>query len=58
MSIIEDMARSLAWKAHEAVNLLLRHTGESVTQVESEVEKGFDAVDIGVEPPAIEDEDD
>jgi hypothetical protein len=27
----------------------MRHTGESVTEVETEVEKGFDAVDIGGE---------
>jgi hypothetical protein len=49
MSIVEDLARSLAMKAHEAVEVTMRHTGESVTEVETEVEKGFDAVDIGGE---------
>lgn len=49
MSIVEGIARALAMKAHEAVDLILRHTGESVTQVESEIEQGFDAVDIGGE---------
>ncbi|MFM0010974.1 hypothetical protein [Paraburkholderia sediminicola] len=56
MPIIEDLARALAWKAHEAVDLILRHTGESVTQVESEIEKGFDSVDVGVEPTEDDDE--
>lgn len=56
MSIVEDLARALAWKAHEAVDLILRHTGEPVTQIESEIEKGFESVDIGVEPADDEDE--
>ena len=53
MSIIKDIAHALAWKAHEAMSRL---PGESVIQIETEVEKGFDAVDIGVEPPGTKDE--
>jgi len=56
MPIIEDLARALAWTAHEAVHLAMHYTGEPVTQVESEIEKGFDEVDIGGESADDEDE--
>ncbi|WP_321868627.1 hypothetical protein [Paraburkholderia tropica] len=56
MSIVEGIARALALRAHEAVDLILRHTGESVTEVETEVEKGFDEVDVGGETPDDEED--
>lgn len=56
MPIVEDLARSLAWTAHEAVHLRMHYTSEPITQVESELEKGFESVDIGLQPADDEDE--